>query len=619
MTITNPIPAPLPPYAPPYIPYNNITPFTYRDGLTYLEKLEDFQAYVNTVLVPYFNDNFEFLSNEFVTQVNIMIDTVNNALAAQDADVDKKIADLTKYVDDTMAKILADGVQLQDPVMYGIVSDANSQTGKYLRTISTLMYLAPKATGTDQSDALSSALNTAATFGLWLALNGDHVISKPITLVNGSKISGIAGTIRQTGTLKSAFIANNVTRVKFKDVKAYGLKTDYVNNSSVYGAAAVYLQGSTNDVIVDNCHFLDWAGAGVYMRDTVNNVHVRNTKISGAGSTYILGTTYNYSGGVVTDNSIVNWSVINCDISAFAQGIVTGDNLADVRILQNLIHDIPGQHGMYIESVDGCIIAHNEVRRTALLGMKIQIGVTSAIDPIGIIISNNVFDTVGSQGILITNAVGGTPRVRRLIISGNTVNNAAGVGIEGNNIVDAVISNNIVENSKSGIRLVSSSEITVVGNRLKTLTNSGIWLSSCTDVTVDNLRVINPASAKNASDMFGVYIDGTSADIVINRVKITDTFVNMRYGIYLAAGDSTTMSFLNNNASGASDYGWRMGTAGTVLAFAGNNLTGSLGTYTVPPTNYAQQADTSGATLANLEIEVNKLKAVLRANNIIRT
>ena len=64
------------PYTPPFYPIATVTPFTYKDGLTYLEVLEGLRHYVNTDLTGWVNDNFGELAASFVTEVNRMIDEV---------------------------------------------------------------------------------------------------------------------------------------------------------------------------------------------------------------------------------------------------------------------------------------------------------------------------------------------------------------------------------------------------------------------------------------------------------------------------------------------------------------------------------------------------------------
>lgn len=128
-------PGSIPPYVYGYQPYTNITPFTYRDGLTFLELTEAFLLYLNNTLIPFINNNFSEFDDEFTADMNALINEVNTALANQTADVDKKIADLTKYVDDSIAAIINNSIQVQDPVMAGIINNPTSQSRVALNNI----------------------------------------------------------------------------------------------------------------------------------------------------------------------------------------------------------------------------------------------------------------------------------------------------------------------------------------------------------------------------------------------------------------------------------------------------------------------------------------------------
>lgn len=80
MTIINPV-VPIGSYVPPYLPLGNITPFTYRDGLDYLEVLECIRQYLNDTLITFINDNVVQLGQDFADQVNILLARVDTAIA----------------------------------------------------------------------------------------------------------------------------------------------------------------------------------------------------------------------------------------------------------------------------------------------------------------------------------------------------------------------------------------------------------------------------------------------------------------------------------------------------------------------------------------------------------
>lgn len=125
----------LPSYVAPYKPVPQVTPFTYRDGVTMLKKLTGLTNYINRVIVPFVNENFAELSGEFETQINALIVAVNEALAAQDAEVDQKIADLTTYVNDTVQGIVDNSITVQDSVIAGAINDPESETRAALNAL----------------------------------------------------------------------------------------------------------------------------------------------------------------------------------------------------------------------------------------------------------------------------------------------------------------------------------------------------------------------------------------------------------------------------------------------------------------------------------------------------
>lgn len=57
----------------PRVPVNNITPFTYRDGWTFLELIEKFREYINSGLVPQVNEAIESLIENYSDALNELI------------------------------------------------------------------------------------------------------------------------------------------------------------------------------------------------------------------------------------------------------------------------------------------------------------------------------------------------------------------------------------------------------------------------------------------------------------------------------------------------------------------------------------------------------------------
>lgn len=484
--------------------------------------------------------------------------------------------------------------------------------------INTLSVLAPAATGSNQAPALQAALNSAASFGLWLQLNGAHQISGQITVPTGAKIDGRGGSITMTANLTVAFRLTSVTGIRFRDVVINGKTTDYINSSAVYAATAIYITGSSSNIVIEGCSLLGWAGNGIYLGAGTSNASIRNNKLTGSGPTYITSNTFNYSSGINADPGVSNVLIQGNDISGASQGVVTGDDLRDWRVIGNFIHDIPGQHGLYLESGHGMVIADNVVRNTALLGMKIQIGNVAAGDAENITITGNVFRDCGAQGILLTNTVGTASRLKNIVVSNNAIARASGGGIEINNALGAHFAGNMVVDSLFGMRINSSQKVTVSQGQFTNLGLSGLKILSSQEVVLDGAVVYGCGNSNTPSDQFGIMIDGaTTSEVTVRSCKIDGTGSLMAFGIYVIAGTSTTMDFEDTVAIGATSRGWRLQTPGAVRTFKGMRLAGTAGAALNLPTNYAPIANATNAT--DVITQLNALLAVHRAQGDIPT
>lgn len=86
MSITTPH---LPGFTYPSKPISNITPFTYRDGYTYLELLEGMRQYITATIVPNVNENADNLVNSINTVLETIVasneQTLNDIIDGVDA------------------------------------------------------------------------------------------------------------------------------------------------------------------------------------------------------------------------------------------------------------------------------------------------------------------------------------------------------------------------------------------------------------------------------------------------------------------------------------------------------------------------------------------------------
>lgn len=141
----------LPLYVAPYKPLNNITPFTYRDGLTYLEVLEELREHLNESN-EFVNENFDALGDSFEAEVNRLIAAVNEAIeeliteeaTLQDATVAALISD-TESVTRQLLDGLYAGQETSDEDVAAYVNDSDGHT----RTALDNLYAGQETTDAD--------------------------------------------------------------------------------------------------------------------------------------------------------------------------------------------------------------------------------------------------------------------------------------------------------------------------------------------------------------------------------------------------------------------------------------------------------------------------------------
>lgn len=254
--MSTPVITPIPPYDPGLYPLPQVTPFTFRDGATFLERFERLCYYINNTVLPTINSQVNDLSEEFINEVNALIQSVNDSITADQALVDQKVADLTTYVNDQVATIIGSSVSVQDPVMQGIINNVASLSRLAL-------------------DALYAPL---ATF------NTDH------DTINTGRLSasGVTGS-------SNAFMLARAGIVYMADYPRQGAETD----------DAPALQRAINDAITKGAKIVRF-GAGAYQLGsvavnvagwdygTIDGAGITATRITVVGDVNVINVTSNY-------------------------------------------------------------------------------------------------------------------------------------------------------------------------------------------------------------------------------------------------------------------------------------------------------------------------------------
>jgi hypothetical protein len=393
-------------------------------------------------------------------------------------------------------------------------------------------------------------------------------------------------SITQTADLKPIFSTS--TKIRVSGGRLVGKATDYVDTNATYVSCAIRALAGATRVSLTDCDIIGFAGAAVYATGA-RGIVVRDCDIVGVGNGggggtfgFVAGVSKDNAGVIFDGNSSRIW-VIDNDISYVAQGVLGGTGSADVHVNRNTIHDVGGQHGIYLNYTDGAEIAGNIIHDVSGAGIKVQTQ-TGGSDSISVAVTGNTVDTCGANGIIFTCDTGAL-RHKDASVVGNTVRSASNDGIVLEYVDNIECVGNTIRGARAGIRVTDFTGASVKVNRIKNCAQDGILVQaldfSSTDCTIESNEIRDPASANNAATEFGIRVAEAGAGIVCTDVKlkrndVVDTLGNMRYGIYCSVADISTFVVINNESSGATDYGFR-GAATAIKKFAENTFDGALG------------------------------------------
>lgn len=304
--------------------YTNVTPFTYRDGLTFASKLEGLSSWIYRTLVPHidgelgaFQQSWDDEITALQAAVNVALaaqaENVNDALATETANNDAKIAELEADVEAAVNSVINSSITVNDAVVKGILQNLTSLTRVYLDSVygkksDVDNLLALTSTGrlgtaltdsvtdhegriddieasesewyanlhgvvadgvTDQSTAVNAFLVAAAAAGKIAVFKRDSVVAIGASIFppSNSRINLNGATFKYLGLGD----ADDCT-IEIKSVTNVQLYNGYVDgNKTAYAAAtewrhAIAVRNSSNIVIRDMKVF-NTKGDGYYIGD----------------------------------------------------------------------------------------------------------------------------------------------------------------------------------------------------------------------------------------------------------------------------------------------------------------------------------------------------------------
>ena len=220
-------------------PLSNITPFTYRDGLTYLEVLEELRSYVKNRLVADLDGKVSELvaawNNDFAAFQDIVVTELSEKFAELDLDfnslrdlltdqVEQSLKQMENgleayidYIDEQVALWLNSQIEANDSIVSTILKDENSESFK---EVEQTVINALTADGTELSSnlfdvteeaanaspSIEQAIVTATNLGKTLVIQpGTYTCTSPIAIPEGANVKMDGVTLDFTGLAGSFY------------------------------------------------------------------------------------------------------------------------------------------------------------------------------------------------------------------------------------------------------------------------------------------------------------------------------------------------------------------------------------------------------------------------------
>ena len=243
------------------------------------------------------------------------------------------------------------------------ITTANARKSLLATPYASVVHVPPS--GDDDYTALAAAL-AAATPGTTILLRGAYSTSDTLTIADaGVVIDGYGATLTQTGTNKPTILVNSVANVTIQGLSLGGLgsETPWAEEATTRNAvAAIQLTAATNAKIL-NCRMTNHAGGSIFLSGACSGIVITGNTI--VGMTVAVITEGDNGHDACIDGEALSVGktdilISDNDLSGHCFGILL-PGVIDLTITGNSIHDIPGQHGIYLTNGGDQAITGNSI------------------------------------------------------------------------------------------------------------------------------------------------------------------------------------------------------------------------------------------------------------------
>lgn len=417
------------------------------------------------------------------------------------------------------------------------------------------------------SAVISSQINSRNDLGLLqgiinqnqtvnLPKNTTFFISGELKIMDNQVIIGENTTIVQQKKNTPIFNCSYKQNIQIKGITFIGFGDDYLPTSSS-SAVGVLCLGSTKLHLTNNT-FHNFSYSPISGLSGTKQVYIEGNVMTAAP----IHTNYyikDRTGVTLGGQEIV---IVNNSISGTSQGIIIAENSNNIKITNNVINDIPLEHGIYIDSqCSNLVISDNHITNVGGSGIKIQNRSTTLERCKNIKIERNTISkTKIGDGILIDNISQQKIYANNILISNNTIEDIGQDGINLRYTKNAKVYHNSINNvARSGFYLRMNYSLNITQNSVSNTDQNAIFdEGSGGHVTINDNQFLG--IARKGIDHNG-YSSGIFIQSAQNRTLSKNQIIGanhaMRYGIYLPLSKNNSLSIQENQISNFREYGIR--------------------------------------------------------------
>jgi len=400
-----------------------------------------------------------------------------------------------------------------------------------------------------------------------------------------------SGNIIQWGKIGETWLLNNLTvqRITFNLPQITGIADSYRQKLAGVASLANNINALSyikNNLLVEDCIFNE--GADQVCLEQTYHATLRNNK-------------FNFNNPLGNGRAVTVW---NSDYYNFNHNTLT-DLAGTAANFNDTYHT-----GALGKSSDYGSISYNNITGTTYEAIQVRGNHTLA--------SHNIITQAKGVGIAVSED--GTSTVHDNLVDNNIIQisggGSGGMGIHVTTNTVTYPFNNTIASNNIEITANGTYGIVIGGGNGNKINNNNIQKASGATGSHDGIYVAGggPALTSNLVKGFtrkGIYLNGGSDVKIMGNV----TENNTEDGIMLVG---VTRAFVSDNYSaGNGNWGIQVYVDCTGVQVPDTNRFYNNTGGTIAPALTTANADTSGLSLANLEIEVNQLKAALRDHQIL--